>query len=64
MLTKLWRRIDRMRTSTKTENIKKYQTEITALKNTITKLKIILEGFKKKMGKEALRIDLGKLEEF
>lgn len=40
-----------VRTSTKKENIKKYQTEDITLKHTITELKNILERFKNKLDK-------------
>ena len=38
-----------MRTSTKRENLRKYQTEITEVKNTATELKNTLERFNSRL---------------
>ena len=46
MLTKLERRMHKHSENLKTENIRKFQTEVTELRDSITKLKNILEGSK------------------
>ena len=51
MLTDLGERINVVRTSTKRENIRKHQTEVTEVKHSMAELKNTLEGFKSRLDK-------------
>lgn len=52
ILTELWRRIDKHSENfnKEVENIRKYQTEMTEIKNTIPELKPTLEVFNSRLG--------------
>ena len=55
MVTDLGERINVVRTLTKRENIRKYQTEVTEVKHSMAELKNILEGFNSRLDKANIR---------